>query len=1096
MVKKNNIFANQEFILLPAKFENTIQNWYQNSLRWQSLLALVPVAGSLIHVLNDSHTNKQRSVYLTHNLTTLRSTDSTTKIAERNLNGRILSSFQLAHILHQKLDRTKFHYDENLPVFINSLPNTGNFAKRNGKLAVGTAEELLNIRNLELPFSPSSLVTVEPDTKFIPNSSYKIYNAESIYKFLTTKKIYKRYKFKDRLDLQASLKFTSKTGEIKSPLNIKYPNFSTAASSNTIPDQHSSEKLTTGFVSVGTQVSGTGTNTPRILINSLTNDLILDNPNLLHKVLKRLQVQSAFQDIAFDFYGSQVRRRLKYNLCAVDSKDNPFNYDLKDVYSPFQKTKKDRGILISRSQTKNPNYSVNNRNLQNRLGNTLTTPVVHKTSVELSMQTPNNEVVENLLITLPTPLINTNLETTSWIKNYENSAQNRKPNHYSYSTIFQYLPTVFKELDSSRFLVHNHMYMGEKWWLGATQLSFTLFILQLINALYKAYQYELGLYLSEFASRLNLYDEDISNLIDEVNNSSHTRVFRDLNTSFLELGGMIELLPKFGETVLFLKNSCRPTNVSNIVPKAILLVGPPGTGKTLLVKAIGAEANVPVLIQSGNGVLEENAGVNKLQEAFKKAQDLSPCILFIDEMDSIGVKRDELSLSIHQSEVSTGSDLLNLRNNKSFTKSDGIEKVGNNAPAQVQALTQLLVELDGVDKRRGFVVFGATNRRESLDPALIRPGRFNDIIEIGLPNQQKRIEIMKIYTNKIGITTTLDWDLLSRQTVGCSAADLATIVNKSTIQSIIRETKHSQNSLVEALIKTKNGNDKVLSHRKWGDPELEQRLVFYEFGRDLLKKQFIHKTNFINFLINENEDIINPYRSFGVNQRDSLADSITQLILLFNPRAKDLLAWMMIEMAGKAAELLYVQTYQPKSSYSALSTLGEIDLLKANMLAECYEQLGTLNQSLPGIKKPITTTINISTNFSNDNIIEVSNKQYWKGRVESLELMGQQTQNPVHRKWFRVHLGNPEIIALNEEILFADLYQFDNTKSPILTDITPQLNWAELEKLESDIQIQLLLTIVLENTMLFLDQNREKLDQNVINWYKTRNNRELKVKSE
>ena len=135
---------------------------------------------------------------------------------------------------------------------------------------------------------------------------------------------------------------------------------------------------------------------------------------------------------------------------------------------------------------------------------------------------------------------------------------------------------------------------------------------------------------------------------------------------------MIELLPKFGETVLFLKNSCRPTNVSNIVPKAILLVGPPGTGKTLLVKAIGAEANVPVLIQSGNGVLEENAGVNKLQEAFKKAQDLSPCILFIDEMDSIGVKRDELSLSIHQSEVSTGSDLLNLRNNKSFTKSDGI----------------------------------------------------------------------------------------------------------------------------------------------------------------------------------------------------------------------------------------------------------------------------------------------------------------------------------------------------------------------------------------------------------------------------------------
>ena len=110
--------------------------------------------------------------------------------------------------------------------------------------------------------------------------------------------------------------------------------------------------------------------------------------------------------------------------------------------------------------------------------------------------------------------------------------------------------------------------------------------------------------------------------------------------------------------------------------------------------------------------------------------------------------------------------------------------------------------------------------------------------------------------------------------------------------------------------------------------------------------------------------------------------------------------------------------------------------------------------------------------------------------------MGQQTQNPVHHKWFRVHLGNPEIIALNEEILFADLYQFDNTKSPILTDITPQLNWAELEKLESDIQIQLLLTIVLENTMLFLDQNREKLDQNVINWYKTRNNRELKVKSE
>jgi SpoVK/Ycf46/Vps4 family AAA+-type ATPase len=283
-----------------------------------------------------------------------------------------------------------------------------------------------------------------------------------------------------------------------------------------------------------------------------------------------------------------------------------------------------------------------------------------------------------------------------------------------------------------------------------------------------------------------------------------------------------------------------------IPPKGTLLVGPPGTGKTFLVQAIAGEANVPVVIQSASALMEldqKQSPSQLLRKLFDKARELSPCILFIDEVDTLGSSRENVLLDSSLTEIGNDPSMesfLSIEDGKSFSKaineenslivntsvsfnkgeslnsneigdieeSTGLSKqllreAGGEMPAgeilqsherkskiskqQLAILMQFLVEMDGLKKLSGVVLIGATNRPSVLDPAFVRPGRFEKTIRLEIPNKQKRIEILKHYSKSLGFEYGMNWDYLGNRTSGFTAADLSSAMNQSSINAILQK---------------------------------------------------------------------------------------------------------------------------------------------------------------------------------------------------------------------------------------------------------------------------------------------------------------------
>ena len=189
------------------------------------------------------------------------------------------------------------------------------------------------------------------------------------------------------------------------------------------------------------------------------------------------------------------------------------------------------------------------------------------------------------------------------------------------------------------------------------------------------------------------------------------------------------------------------------MPKGALLVGPPGTGKTLLAKAVAGEANVPFFSISGSEFVEMFVGMGaaKVRDLFKQANEKAPCIVFIDEIDTIGKKRDG-----------------NISGNDE----------------REQTLNQLLTEMDGFDGSKGVVILAATNRPDSLDPALLRPGRFDRRIPVELPDLQGREEILKVHAKKIKVSDNVDFREIAKAASGASGAELANIVNEAALRAV------------------------------------------------------------------------------------------------------------------------------------------------------------------------------------------------------------------------------------------------------------------------------------------------------------------------
>lgn len=235
--------------------------------------------------------------------------------------------------------------------------------------------------------------------------------------------------------------------------------------------------------------------------------------------------------------------------------------------------------------------------------------------------------------------------------------------------------------------------------------------------------------------------------------------------TFKDVAGLEEAKVEIMEIVDFLKNPDKYKSIGAKIPKGALLVGPPGTGKTLLAKAVAGEANVPFLSISGSDFVEMFVGVgaSRVRDLFEQAKQKAPCILFIDEIDAIGRARGK---------------------NAGFSGNDERENT----------LNQLLTEMDGFDGTKGVVILAATNRPESLDPALLRPGRFDRRIPVQLPDLQGRIAILKVHAKDVHMSGNIDFNSIARATSGASGADLANIINEAALRAV----RLGRNSVIQA----------------------------------------------------------------------------------------------------------------------------------------------------------------------------------------------------------------------------------------------------------------------------------------------------------
>ena len=284
---------------------------------------------------------------------------------------------------------------------------------------------------------------------------------------------------------------------------------------------------------------------------------------------------------------------------------------------------------------------------------------------------------------------------------------------------------------------------------------------------------------------------------------SNAKVYvqKETGVTFKDVAGEDEAKESLTEIVDFLHNPGKYTKIGAKLPKGALLVGPPGTGKTLLAKAVAGEAKVPFFSLSGSDFVEMFVGVgaSRVRDLFKQAQQSAPCIIFIDEVDAIGKSRDS--------------------------------RLGGNDERE-QTLNQLLSEMDGFDSSKGLLVMAATNRPEILDPALLRPGRFDRRIIVDKPDLKGRVQILKVHSKDVKLDETVDFEEIALATSGAVGADLANMMNEAAITAVKNGRKAvSQKDLFEAVelvLVGKEKKDRILSQE-------ERRIVSYhEVGHALV----------------------------------------------------------------------------------------------------------------------------------------------------------------------------------------------------------------------------------------------------------------------
>lgn len=272
----------------------------------------------------------------------------------------------------------------------------------------------------------------------------------------------------------------------------------------------------------------------------------------------------------------------------------------------------------------------------------------------------------------------------------------------------------------------------------------------------------------------------------------------EIKVTFKDVAGVPEAVEELKEIIDFLKNPEKFVRIGAKIPKGVLLVGPPGTGKTLLARAVAGEAKVPFISISGSSFVEMFVGVGaaRVRDLFSQAEKMAPCIIFIDEIDAVGKVR-------------------------------GISPIGGTEERE-HTLTQLLTEMDGFDPKKGVIIIAATNRPEILDPALLRPGRFDRVIVVDRPDLKGREEILKLHCKNIKLGPDVDLKVIAARTPGMVGADLANIVNEAALLAARKgKTQIEMEDFEEAIDRVIAG---LAKKNRYLSPEEKRRIAYHEAG--------------------------------------------------------------------------------------------------------------------------------------------------------------------------------------------------------------------------------------------------------------------------
>lgn len=451
----------------------------------------------------------------------------------------------------------------------------------------------------------------------------------------------------------------------------------------------------------------------------------------------------------------------------------------------------------------------------------------------------------------------------------------------------RFVPLPAKWLKTSqRTQVSNWEPLTSQSWLIVSQITFAVVFFYALKGLASTYGEEVLEYLLELIRVLPFVPEMMKEHIIFLTGGRTDTGYRLIWNSpkrFAELRGVGDVLLQLDEVISFLRAQGPPGLLRRVIPRGILLYGSPGTGKSTLVQAIAGETRVPIILMSGSSLIgpERTAG-RRLRELFEEAHAIAPCIIFIDELDTIGWKRTEVlhkdptkrnivgpwDMSIipaefketvhfqdyYESPIDKLQKLEEQREREEELREKGkyyIEESEDNTH-QLSLLVELLIQMDGLTENSAqtqVVVFGATNHPENLDPALLRPGRFDRFIHVKRPRENERIEILKLYSRDIGYEANIPWKYLAARTEGFSGADLYTLVNGSAMK-IITSEKYAIHTLrtLEAgieLISTKRSlKHKALkqTQKKKGRPDLLKtrikldviRFAYYQAGKTLV----------------------------------------------------------------------------------------------------------------------------------------------------------------------------------------------------------------------------------------------------------------------